>query len=241
MHAHQDNIEILLIIEGKGDFFIGHKHYTVQKGDLVIYEAGVIHDELFRKVKEPLAWYCLGIKYPEKRLIAENEVPVIPSKGLFSVLMAGCSLLFELATEPKTNPSDSLDHVFYAIWEIVAAQVIPYRDIVFESKRLSEPILEIKAHLEDSFANQITLDSLEQRWPISKFHLSHKFKEYYGYTPMDYLKLRRIGEAQTLLIWTQKPIIEVAHEVGFNSDSYFTTAFKQLVSITPTEYRKYFV
>lgn len=60
---------------------------------------------------------------------------------------------------------------------------------------------------------------------ISPYYLSHVFKQMSGYSPVQYLLRRRIGEAQTLLITTDLSITRIAEMVGYDTQSYFNLRF----------------
>jgi AraC-like DNA-binding protein len=55
---------------------------------------------------------------------------------------------------------------------------------------------------------------------------------------MKYATLRRIGEAQNLLINTDMTITAIAAQIGYNNSNYFQNAFRNAVGISPGEYRK---
>ena len=73
---------------------------------------------------------------------------------------------------------------------------------------------------------------------ISPYYLSHVFKEMSGYSPMQYLLRRRIGEAQTLLISTDLPVTTIAGMVGYDTQSYFNLQFSKNVGMPPKKYRQ---
>ena len=73
---------------------------------------------------------------------------------------------------------------------------------------------------------------------LSQYHISRAFKRFSGYSPTQYIARRRIGEAQSLLIHTQMPILDIALRVGYNSNSLFSRTFKTIVGRTPVQYRK---
>ena len=54
---------------------------------------------------------------------------------------------------------------------------------------------------------------------------------------MKYVALRRMGEAQNLLINTDMSITQIAAQVGYNNSNYFQSVFKRAMGITPREYR----
>lgn len=104
-------------------------------------------------------------------------------------------------------------------------------------------VQDIKLYMDENFTQEFKVKNLESnpRWNINSFYFAHKFKELYGYSPIEYLQRRRIGEAQTQLITTKSSVTEIAHKVGFNSSAYFSTLFKKIVSLSPREYRDRYV
>jgi AraC family transcriptional regulator len=67
--------------------------------------------------------------------------------------------------------------------------------------------------------------------------LARKLKARIGRSPYNYFLERRIRRAETLLHSSGKPIAEIALEVGFSSQSHFTTQFKRIANVTPGAYR----
>ena len=62
-----------------------------------------------------------------------------------------------------------------------------------------------------------------------------------GYSPIQYLLRRRIGEAQTLLITTDYSITENAGMVGYDTQSYFNMQFTKHVGMPPKKFRQNYI
>lgn len=58
---------------------------------------------------------------------------------------------------------------------------------------------------------------------------------------MEYLTELRMLEAQQLLSETDKSIAEIAEEVGYTDDKYFSRAFKKYSGLKPKDYRKLYI
>jgi len=69
-------------------------------------------------------------------------------------------------------------------------------------------------------------------------YVSTLFKEQMGITFSDYVEQLRLDEACRLLRETELPIVEIAEQVGYNSDKSFRRAFKRAHGIQPTSFRK---
>ena len=55
---------------------------------------------------------------------------------------------------------------------------------------------------------------------------------------MQYATRRRIGEAQSLLIYTSMPVTYIAARVGYSNQSHFNSLFSKYVGMSPTQFRK---
>ena len=72
---------------------------------------------------------------------------------------------------------------------------------------------------------------------ISVSHLNTLIKEHSGKTVMMHLHERQILEAKRLLFSTHMSVKEIAYNLGFHDDSYFSRFFKRMTSLTPMAYR----
>jgi AraC family transcriptional regulator len=101
-------------------------------------------------------------------------------------------------------------------------------------QRQLQQILEyIHEHLE----RDLKLADLAGSVGMSQFHFSHLFKQSIGTSPHQYLLQQRIERAKQLLKQTDRAIIDIALECGFNSHSHLSKQFRQLAGITPRAYR----
>ncbi len=107
-----------------------------------------------------------------------------------------------------------------------------------EIKKTSTKIMEkVLNYIKNEYDEEINLDKLSQTFSYSPAYLSVAFKKEFGTTITEYLTSVRIEKAKELLVKTEKNLSEVANEVGFNSESYFTRVFKKNVGIPPGKYR----
>ena len=93
----------------------------------------------------------------------------------------------------------------------------------------------IHARLADS---QLTLKDLAYQLGFSASYLSVLIKKKLGLPFQDYLIQERMKKAQLLLLTTDLKIYEIADQVGFEDMNYFSQRFKQVVGVTPRQYKK---
>ena len=82
------------------------------------------------------------------------------------------------------------------------------------------------------------LSSLAQLAGMSRTGFSNQFKTLIGNTPLSYITRWRILQAKELLKESNKPIGEIAGDVGYQSEAAFNRVFKKRVSQTPLKYRQ---
>lgn len=94
------------------------------------------------------------------------------------------------------------------------------------------------SYVNDNIYGKIEISELaiQTKWDI--FHFSRMFKKYVGLTPYQYILNRKIEISKSILIDTNKQIIDIAFELGFDNHSNFTTRFKKFTGYSPDSFRK---
>lgn len=90
------------------------------------------------------------------------------------------------------------------------------------------------------YAERLDLDRLAASAGVSKYHFLRCFSSTYGETPAVYLAERRIERAQDLLRATNLTVTDVCMLVGYSSLGSFSSKFRQLVGVSPSEYQARF-
>jgi len=93
----------------------------------------------------------------------------------------------------------------------------------------------IHARLADS---ELSLKSLAFQLGFSSSYLSVLIKKELGLPFQDYLIQERMKKAKLLLLTTDLKIYEIAEQVGFEDMNYFSQRFKQVVGLTPRQFKK---
>ena len=88
-------------------------------------------------------------------------------------------------------------------------------------------------YIEDHLNDKLELDIVAAALHYSKFHLHRIFTKTIGLTIHDYAQRRQLTEAAKLLVFSQKPIIEIALISGYESQQAFTGIFKAMYKTTP--------
>lgn len=111
------------------------------------------------------------------------------------------------------------------------------RVTVFQGGLTERQLLEVLEYINEYLSLDIKLADLAQLLGISKFHFSHLFKQSIGITPYQYLLQQRVERAKELLKQTNRSIVDIALECGFNSHSHLSKQFRNFTGMTPTAYK----
>ena len=96
----------------------------------------------------------------------------------------------------------------------------------------------LNAFFYEGYMNDIMLQDLANTINVSRRHASRIVYREYGVTYAKKLMEVRLEQAKYKLTYTDLDLRTISRDSGFRSCSYFTTAFKKNVGMTPTEYRE---
>lgn len=237
-------MEILLVYSGTGNFLVGESSYHVQPGDLLIYNSDVVHDNI-SSLDDAVGIYCVGIdglKLPglrENTLVADGKPPVFQVGDELEDLSHLYGIMYRYLAQGYPGCESMAQYIMLALLSRVlriagAAPPRPSSEASALSRRVQE-------YIDQHYAEPLTLQTIGQALHMSPYYLAHVFKETSGYSPMQYLLRRRIGEAQSLLINTGLPISRVGGQVSFETPNYFNMQFSKHVGMPPKKYRQTFV
>lgn len=93
-------------------------------------------------------------------------------------------------------------------------------------------------YIENNLNGKLELDMAAAALHYSKFYLHRIFTKTTGLTIHDYVQRRQLTEAAKLLVFSQKPISEIALISGYESQQAFTGIFKAMYKSAPAQFRQ---
>ncbi|WP_426608263.1 AraC family transcriptional regulator [Pantoea anthophila] len=244
MHKHDERFELMFIRAGKGIYNIDGRSYAVKPGDILLFNAGVLHDEC-PEASDDLQIFSCGV---EQLKVDGLPVNVLTPRSQTAVMASG-------------NYYDEIYQLFDQMWSHVSSKrlysteigdsllsvlLLLCRNIWTENKpqQQSTSVLlgqRVKDYIDNHYKEDIALSSITAALNMNHFYLAHVFKAYSGYSPKQYQTRRRIGEAQNLLLSTDLGVTEVANAVGYDNVNNFHRIFHNLVGIPPARYKKFWI
>jgi len=91
-------------------------------------------------------------------------------------------------------------------------------------------------YIERHLYEPVCMDQLAAAACMSRFHFARTFRTHTGCSPMEYLRRRRIEQAQALLREGGHKVCHVASALCFFDQSHFVRSFRRVTGCTPAHY-----
>jgi len=108
------------------------------------------------------------------------------------------------------------------------------RPVTREDPRLRR----LDAFMRANLGASLSLRAMARQAALSRFHLLRLFKHTYGETPFKRLTRLRMEEAQRHLARGRESVTEIASLCGYENPAHFASAFRRMIGVSPTVYRR---
>jgi AraC family transcriptional regulator len=100
-----------------------------------------------------------------------------------------------------------------------------------------ERILRVLHHLQEHLDRDLSIEELSSLASFSEFHFHRIFREIVGEPVAEHVRRLRLERAALELYYTDRPIKQIAADVGYGSHEAFTRAFVSQFAANPAQYR----
>lgn len=237
-HSHPI-CEIMFIFAGKGEVKIGGNTYPIEKGDIVVYNPHTVHEER-TSGEAGLEIGFFGItnfqvsNLPADCLIAQDANPILHTKREYHKYEFFFRSLIEEVSEDR-----QYNELMAKYWARLILIGILRLANISEAKFVTNAIFtRIHQYLSTHYTEIESMDQICVELNVSKYYLSHVFKNYMGVPPMQYINTKRIAHAKKLLQETDFTASEIGEACGYKDHVLFFKAFKKSEGMTPTAFRR---
>lgn len=247
LHMHHD-IELLLVLEGKGTIIIKSKKYYVTKGDTILIGAYETHEII--ATQDSLT--VLIIQFNTNTL--KNYFPKLNNVVFLDVLprdkfpkkeytefvnnIINISASYLKAEELfEFNCISCLSNILYSLFKYMDTIELSQSEYSKRNK-VNNRIDRINSYIDANFQSPIRLQDIADIENITATHLSHFITENFGMSFQDYLTDKRLEYSLRMISDTSLTLSEIASVSGFSELKYMNKAFKETFDLTPNEYRE---
>jgi AraC-like DNA-binding protein len=255
LHSHPE-LELVFIIEGFGKRIIGNKVEPFESGDMVFVGSNLSHvwlsDPAFYEQNSMLKSRAIVVYFNPKTLtkvfdsIKEfqsiREMIQQSSKG---IRIFGetrdiiADKLIGLSTLTGYEKVVGLLGIMNLISDSPDKYVIDNHETDNQADLRPDKLIEVINYIKENHHKQITLTQVANIAGMTEQSFCRFFKKRTRKNYSQYLNDLRIAQAKELLIQTDRPISDIAHLCGYNSDSHFCRIFKEHVGESPFKYKAF--
>ncbi len=241
LHQHENCSEMLLIVEGQGEFQVDGKAYTAMEGSLLIYNRGIWHEErsIGDRFKAVYVGYTgLRIRGLPPDYLSGPEQPACLELGEHYLPIK--QLLYETVAEwhsPLPESGTVANGLLGALTGRLARLLHYSEEALVKRRPGKEVVQQARRYMEENYPSDVSLTILAKLTHMNAYHLIHLFKQETGMSPIQYLLRYRMEVAKQILATTTLPMVDIAEKVGYKSETYFQNLFKKTTGISPGKYR----
>lgn len=252
-----DYFELLLILSGRFNMQVQDSDFTLHEGDLFLINSTLYHRGFERDQRaKGVVLYFLpeairseetaqeGTQYLVPFLIQDGSYPPVvrAESGLSSEILQWLKRIH--AHLPANTPLARLTvKTFLKIVLVLLARHFQSdertKEICHRRSRWLNRLQPLFKFIDQHYNRPITTSDAARRLCMSESHFMRFFRGATGQSFLSYLNQCRIAKAQSLMASTEKPLSDIALEVGFCDQSYFGSVFRKAVAMTPREYKQY--
>lgn len=252
-HIHEA-IEILYIQDGGYTVYLDEEEYKLFAGDLILIRSGMIH-HVVSDAEKTHAYYVLKIRPELLRDLASPQMEDMYALALS--LSRPTSKCHWRKAEIPAETKAGLDMLMRDFDKDIA-----YGDVAIKlaagaillgllrtdtaetgggigaGREIDKTIYEAMAYIRRHYADDLSVQTMANRFNLSYSYFSRIFKEIVGRSFKEYVNSVRLNYAERLLWSGDKTVSEIAAACGYNDAAYFIKVFREQKGCSPKVYKK---
>lgn len=244
-HSH-DFYEIYFFMDGNVKYYIENESYALSKGDVLIIPPVKLHrpvidgDQVYERyvlwISSRYVSANKGIGCFTNEIIRMTEEKNTRLTSFEGNELRGLTGLFDKLLESFVSPHPlavfTADSCITLIYDTILRKL---RSTPRAEEEQEDLIRQVISYINRNVVNAPSLEELSDKFFVSKYYLSHKFKEHTKTTVHQYILMKKVNLAKELLEKGISPQ-EVCESCGFSTYSNFYKAFTAQTGSSPKQF-----
>lgn len=249
--------ELVCVDRGEIDALAGDRRLTLKKGNILFHKPNEFHNVLTNGKVSPslvvIGFEChspaiksfedqlMSVQDTEKELMAQI---IVEARNTFSGRLDDPyqeELIFN--SEPLTFGSAQLishylEQLMIHLYRRYFSYSLPVRSSRFlaEASSGNDTYNRIVRYMEEHLGERMTIDRICRDNLVERSQLQKLFRDTKGCGVIEFFSMMKIDTAKQMIRDNQLNFTQIADRLGYNSIHYFSRQFKQITTMTPSEY-----
>lgn len=249
--------ELVCVDRGEIDALAGDRRLTLKKGNILFHKPNEFHNVLTNGKVSPslvvIGFEChspaiksfedqlMSVQDTEKELMAQI---IVEARNTFSGRLDAPyqeELIFN--SEPLTFGSAQLishylEQLMIHLYRRYFSYSLPVRSSRFlaEASSGNDTYNRIVRYMEEHLGERMTIDRICRDNLVGRSQLQKLFRDTKGCGVIEFFSMMKIDTAKQMIRDNQLNFTQIADRLGYNSIHYFSRQFKQITTMTPSEY-----
>lgn len=238
IHRDESLIHVIeYVISGRGIVNTPHGTFYPTAGDSYFLRANEVHD-FYSDPNDPMEkiWITVVGTLPPSMLDSYglNKSMLLPSIDT-SPYIEQLLRIVQTSEDDMDAMNTQCCVVFHRLCQFIHKNL----QTVNKKSTIPENIVRLKNYIDLHLDKPLTIEDCNSISCLSSSQTTRKFREHYGMAPYEYHNNQRIKWAKELLRTSSYSIHDIATQLGFQDQNYFSKYFKKKCGQWPTEFRNY--
>jgi AraC family transcriptional regulator, arabinose operon regulatory protein len=234
-----DYYRIYYITEGIGWIKVGNQEIYPRQGELWWLPAFVHQQYALPDKNNAMKHYWVHFHATfggQTPILDIVKVPMCVKPGNGKEIIATFKDLFQ-AIQSRAGIVDEVSSKIHLLKLIKIYLDHCQKEVLICKPSLIGKVMPAIKYVDQNLSRTLTVELLAQTVHLQPNYFSVLFRKIIGLSPIQYVIQKRMDKAKMLLTYTDKPLYNIAEELGFADQFRFSKLFKKHVSVTPLAYR----
>ncbi len=256
-HAHNEAWELCVCLSGDAGVLKNERQIDLQSGQILLIQPGSCHD-IYTTRRDSAAFVVSFVcSNGSSKYLHLMQDAILPANEtilrLLDNIKAELLMTFERTYEPMhlyqfTPSSHSLlgaEQMICCYLELTLLNLL--RIVTMDQGRIVPTgelqnalqlylVEQVTTYIREHLSCKLTVDEIAAHFHYSRSRLSAIYKTVTGLAIRERIIYERLEEAKRMLAEEDKPIFQIAEELGFGSPNYFSYKFADVVGCSPSRY-----
>lgn len=230
IHLHKE-LEVIHVKKGQSVAHADKNSYLLNAGDTFITFPNQVH--YYETIRE--GDYMVLIFSPNIIYAFGSEISKSIPESNF--IPAGDPELVHIFDKIRTVSGKYSELALSGYFNLLMSIILPRLTLKTVDTEKNSSLYSIVDYCTHHFREEITLDVVSENLHLSKYYISHLINKTLNQNFNEYINNLRISEACNLLKESDIKIADISEDVGFGTIRSFNRSFKQIMDLSPAQYR----